>query len=126
MANAYQEVIEAIEKTRSTRKVANDLFFDSIEILLAETNNFQACSACAMRTDRWSYEIHKRGLRERHLDVVEMLEQLELSPAERASVDPIIMEFEPVFVASRRQSGLRLTSDVRSLSSKGWSWFDSI
>ena len=106
MALAYKEIVELVERVSSRRKVANDLFFDSIEAILSEQQlpGMQRVRSAHDRLSFHNKSTQPRGLRERDIEVIALLEQMTLSPEERAAVEPVVCEFEPSYVALMRDA----------------------
>lgn len=104
MEKTFREAREKSDRLASKLRVANDDFFDGIELLLTEEQR-GGLQRARLAHDRYSYRRSKNGLRERHIDLVKLLDELNLDDHDRSQSNAFVGDYEPVFVQALRQAG---------------------
>lgn len=103
MERTYSEAKEKAERLAAKLRVANDSFFDSVELLLAD-EQLPGMQRVRLGHERFSYKRTERGLRERQLDVVAIVDEMNLDDDDRKRVENVLQDFEPVFVQALRNA----------------------
>jgi len=91
------------DRLRSKVNSANDDFFNSVHSILSEEQS-PRMSRARLGHHRFEYGMTRISFRERDIDPIELVEQLPLSNEERAAVEVVIADYEPIFVHALIQS----------------------
>lgn len=103
MAESWRDVLKSQLRLRYRMQAANDTFFDQIELLLTETQ-LSGMQRVRLAHDRLTFRRAKRMPREREIDLVRMVEEMQLAEEDRTSVEAILLDFEPIFVQALRDA----------------------
>ena len=103
MEQTFREILVAQQQLRFRLMAANDLFFDDVEAILAD-EQLPRMQRVRLAYERLTYRRSRRPPREVHIDIVNLADELAISDEERAKVESILVDFEPVFVAALREA----------------------
>lgn len=101
MEKTYREARLKAEQLGAKLRLANDSFFDEIEVLLSDQQT-PGLQRARLAHERFSYKRDKQGLRERHIDLVAIIERMNLSEPDAGLALAVIVDFEPVYVQALR------------------------